>query len=214
MMWEKHIALFVSENLPGLERETLDRIVLFGNEVLKWNGAINLISRRNTELILTRLIIEALFLLKILRGNESILDIGAGGGFPGVPLLLCSQVKIVMAESKSKRAAFLNHIVHLLNLKHAYVLRETIRTSSIHDLGKFDALWAKAALPLEALFSLGREGLFPGGTLILFRPFQGKREKYHLQSLTEASGFASPIFKVFSYPDLYLTRTITTCQKI
>jgi 16S rRNA (guanine527-N7)-methyltransferase len=210
---EVYLEGLIRETFPEIGMDSISKILIFYREVLKWNQAINLISRRDQEATAVKLIIDALFLTKILIGNERVLDIGAGAGIPGVPVLLSTNVEMFLAESRQKRAAFLSRIVHLLRLKQAHIINETMDVNSATKLGRFHMLWSKAAIPLEALFSLGQVCLDTGGRLILFRPFQGKKEKASLKALAEVKGFSIPVFRVYSCPELYLTRTITVCQK-
>jgi len=213
MNYEEELRHLLKRYFPEVEPAHGEKILLFYREVLKWNRSINLVSRKDPEKTVERLIVDSLFLLRILEENRRILDIGSGAGFPSIPILLCLNVEIVMAESRKKKVAFLNHVVQLLNLKNARVIGETVSDTSIRKLGRFDAFWAKAALPLEALFSMGASCLYPGGKLVLFRPFEGRKERKLLENMAESHGFSPPVSGVYSCPELYLTRTLTVCQK-
>jgi len=210
---EIYLEGLIRKTFPEIGTDFFPKIRIYYREVLKWNRVINLISRKQPGTTAVRLIIDALFLTKVLKGNERILDIGTGAGFPGIPVLLSSNVEMVLAESRQKRVAFLNQIVQLLRLTRAQVIHEMVDENSATKLGRFHMLWSKAALSLESLFSLGQVCLDAGGRLVLFHPFQGKKEKKLLKALAEAKGFSIPVFRVYSCPELCLTRTLTVCQK-
>jgi len=213
MNYEEELRRLLKRYFPEIEPARWGKILLFYHEVLKWNEGINLISRRNPEKTALKLVLDSLFLLKVLEGNERVLDVGSGAGFPAFPVLLCLDIEVVMAESRRKKAVFLNHVIRLLGLKNARVIGEKVTAETVHKLGKFDVFWAKAALPLETIFSLGKECLDPGGKLILFRPFMERRKKRLLENMAKTHGFSPPTFGIYSCTELYLTRTLTVCQK-
>ncbi len=213
MNFETELTSLLEAYFPEIGEGPVRKLLLFYREVLKWNTGINLVSRKEPGRTVIRLILDSLFLLKVLEGNERALDIGSGAGFPGVPLLIVSGMSMVLAEARRKRAAFLNHVIHLLNLDQGRVVNESICVDSVGRLGLFGAVWAKAALPIQSLFSIGQMCLQPGGSLILFHPFRDKKERRRVEGLAEAYGFLPPVFNVYSCPDLYLTRTLTVCRK-
>jgi 16S rRNA (guanine527-N7)-methyltransferase len=86
--------------------------------LLKWNKKLNLTSIRTTEEILQRHFVESIFCARHLpKGVKTLLDIGSGGGFPGVPIAICRpEIVVTLAESQGKKAAFLRETVRTLRL--------------------------------------------------------------------------------------------------
>ncbi len=212
-MWKKQLAHFISENFSGMDREPFEKLVFFGNEVLKWNASINLISRKNPELTLVRLVIDSLFLLNILNGNETFLDIGAGAGFPAIPVLLGSHTKGALAEVRKKRAAFLKHILHALDITNASVIEQAVTHETTLEASNFDCLWSKAGISHQQLFTIGEKWLCPGGRLIIFRPFQTSGERNRVMALARHHHLSYAGYKVFKVPSLPLTRTLIIYEK-
>ncbi len=199
---------------PDIYQVSESSLIIFYREILKWNKTLNLVSRKDPERATMRLIIDSLYLRHVIEGNEVILDIGAGAGFPSIPLMLCHDAcEIVMAESRKKRAAFLQHIIYLLKIDNASVVCETVSEDFFKDYESFDIIWAKAALPLKRLFVLGKRGLKKGGKLVFFRSFEKKDERERLRRAATEHGYTPPSQNVYSCPDLYLTRTITVCRR-
>ena len=214
MRREPELGSLLERYFPDVGPKQRERLLLFHREVLKWNAGINLISRKAPALTAARLLIDSLFLLEVLDGDGRVLDIGAGAGFPSIPVGIVQEMELVLVEARRKRAAFLNHLVHLLDLQQIRVIPERVRDDAfLRDLGKFDFFWSKAALPLKTLFALSETCLTEGGRLVLFRSFQEKRERNTLKKLAESHGFSPPISRVYSCPDLFLTRTLTLCRK-
>ncbi len=213
MTWEKQLALFFEENFPELGNDVFQRLVAFGNEVLKWNRATNLISRKNPAITLARQIADSLFLLHILRGDESFLDIGAGAGFPSIPVMLGSQARGTLCEARKRRAAFLEYIIRHLEIAETRLLCQTITPDSPLEESGFDCLWSKAGIRAETLFACSARWVRDGGTLFLLRPFHSPEEETNLESLATRFYFTYDSTRIFESPSLDLTRTLTVFRK-
>ncbi len=85
--------------------------------ILKWNARINLTAIREPEQIVRRHFGESLFAGLHLGPCDSLLDFGSGAGFPGIPIqLLRPELPVTLAESRSRKAAFLHETVRALAL--------------------------------------------------------------------------------------------------
>ena len=93
--------------------------------LLKWNARINLTAVREPREIVTRHFGESLFVARHLLDSSSsgtVVDVGSGAGFPGVPLAMWTpQAKVTLIESNGKKAAFLNELIYQLGLRNAKV---------------------------------------------------------------------------------------------
>jgi len=96
--------------------------------LLKWNARINLTAIREPGEIVQRHFGESLFAAKHLleqRLPQTVIDLGSGAGFPGVPFaLLASEVQVTLIESQQKKATFLKELIHTLGLKNAKVFSD------------------------------------------------------------------------------------------
>lgn len=93
--------------------------------LLKWNSRMNLTAVRSPQEMLTRHFGESFFAAKNLIARDwqgSIVDVGSGAGFPGIPLALwAASAQVRLIESNAKKAAFLNQVIRGLELKNAKV---------------------------------------------------------------------------------------------
>jgi 16S rRNA (guanine527-N7)-methyltransferase len=102
--------LFAAGNLYAALAAFLDLL-------LKWNARTNLTAIRDPEEIVRRHFGESLFVAGHLGDCDSLLDFGSGAGFPGIPIqLACPTLKVTLAESQGKKAAFLREAVRELGL--------------------------------------------------------------------------------------------------
>ena len=194
---------------PALATRSRDRIELYLQELLRFNRSTNLISRMDPELRAVALMQECVRAglgLSALPGGPW-LDLGSGGGFPGVILgCLCPEQSIVLLERRRTRAEFLERVVRLLRLDACRVIVGDGLDESPGGLrrGSFSLATAKAvAAPAEVVGWLG-PWLSTNGRILLFhRPLadeiEAVGEGWALErtwgtSEPDASGAASAAF--------------------
>jgi 16S rRNA (guanine527-N7)-methyltransferase len=94
------------------------KLLIYLELIMKWNARINLTGIRTPEEIVRRHFGESLVVGSHLGASGTLLDFGSGAGFPGVPIqLLRPDVRVTLAESQGKKAAFLNEVVRSLGLQ-------------------------------------------------------------------------------------------------
>ena len=95
----------------------IDRLAVYLELLLRWNRKTNLTSIRNPASIVERHFGESLFTAAHLSPTGTLLDYGSGAGFPGIPIQLAlPQLSVTLAESQSKKAAFLSEAARVLEL--------------------------------------------------------------------------------------------------
>ena len=142
--------------LTDLQTDQLDQYVKL---LLDWNKKINLISRKDEENIWTYHILHSispLFKVKIFKGSK-IVDIGSGGGLPGIPLkILCPDISLLCLDATKKKITSVSQMVEDLKLKNVNVVwgrAEEVGMQSMH-LHNFDFAIARAVGPLNELIAL------------------------------------------------------------
>lgn len=95
----------------------LDQLGVYLDLLLRWNGKTNLTAVRDPELIISRHFGESLFTARHLPRRKTLLDLGSGAGFPGLPIQLAlPELQVTLAESQNKKASFLREVVRALGL--------------------------------------------------------------------------------------------------
>jgi 16S rRNA (guanine527-N7)-methyltransferase len=93
------------------------RLVTYFDLLFRWNQKINLTSLTNIDEAIDRLLLEPVAAARELAHSPSIIDLGSGGGSPAIPLALAlSAPRLVMVESRSRKAAFLREAVRELGM--------------------------------------------------------------------------------------------------
>ncbi len=138
-----------------------------------WNEKVNLVSRKDIENLTVKHILHSLSLVKYIRFDDGarVLDIGTGGGFPGIPLAIYyPNVKFTLVDSIEKKIKVVEDIVQQLNLKNV----EVVRTRAEDLKQEFDYVVSRAVAPMEELVRwsikrciMGQMGSLPNGWVVL-----------------------------------------------
>jgi 16S rRNA (guanine527-N7)-methyltransferase len=159
--------------LTPVSRETAARLDRFAALLLDWQQRMNLIASSTERVLWTRHIADSLQLIDLAPDAEIWVDLGSGGGFPGV-VIACALAdkpgaRVHLVESVRKKAAFLREAVRVCQVP-GLVHAERIADFVKHAPARIDVVTARALAPLDRLLSeaspllkTGATGLFPKG---------------------------------------------------
>ena len=113
----QRIALLLEDYYPDPSEQLVAQLSTYLDLLLKWNARTNLTAIRDSEEIVRRHFGESLFVAAHLPDCATLLDLGSGAGFPGLPIQLARPALLVtLAESQNKKASFLREVVRTLGL--------------------------------------------------------------------------------------------------
>jgi 16S rRNA (guanine527-N7)-methyltransferase len=117
----------IHKYFPELSVKQIEQFTDLQNLYEYWNSRINVISRKNIETLYTNHILHSLAIAKIIQFKKGtkILDIGTGGGFPGIPLaILFPEVNFLLVDSIGKKIKVVNEITKAVGLTNVRTLHE------------------------------------------------------------------------------------------
>lgn len=138
-----------------------------------WNAKINVISRKDIDNLYEHHILHSLAIAKVLtfRRGTAILDVGTGGGFPGIPLaILFPECQFTLIDSIGKKIRVAYEIAQAIGLDNVTCIQERAE----EEKGKFDFVVSRAVMPLPDLVKLVRKNVshtqrnaMPNGLIVL-----------------------------------------------
>lgn len=136
--------------------------------LLKWNRAYNLTSITDPIEVYEKHFADSSMPARFIPENANLVDIGAGAGFPGIPLkILREDLNVTLIEATSKKVNFCEHVIRELKLKNISVIHGRAEEKAIlNKAGKYDVAISRATLKLPAFIKVGAGYLKSGGILI------------------------------------------------
>jgi 16S rRNA (guanine527-N7)-methyltransferase len=116
-----------------LDADQVSALTTYYRELDHWNKKINLSAIHNPNEIAIKHFLDSLLYGQALeqRKNASLLDVGSGAGFPGLPLkILVPELRVTLLEPNEKKTSFLRHVIGTLDLKNVSVVSKNLRDFS------------------------------------------------------------------------------------
>ena len=158
------------KNFSKTEKEKME---LYVQEALAFNKKHNLFIRANKDEVFEKDILDCVPLVEKIEKESKILDLGSGGGFPGVVLaILRPDCEVHLLEKSQKKCYFLNKIKDTLRLDNIKVLKQTITKNN--TLEEYPTITARAFSSTQNILSLTEKNLKKNGKYLLLK---GRIEK-------------------------------------
>ncbi len=203
----------------GLPVEEPDRVRLLwlGEELLRWNRRVNLTAITRMDEVVEKHIVDSLALLPLLSGRERVLDVGSGGGFPGLPLkIACNSLRLVSVDAVAKKINFQRHVVRQLGLTDCIPLH--MRIEDVPDwegFGQgFDVIVSRAFASLDDFVRLTLPCLAEGGRLVAMKGPEGDRELLQGSGLLAGLGLRSEGVERITLPASGAERLLISLRKV
>ena len=141
------------------------------SELLEWNKKFNLTSITDPEEIKVKHFEDSLSLLRAIKlTGQSIIDVGAGAGFPGVPLkIACPAIKLTLLEATRKKSDFLKHLAATLELKNVEIIWKRAEEFARQKREVFDLAISRAVADLNLLCEYCLPFVKLGGMFIAYK---------------------------------------------
>jgi 16S rRNA (guanine527-N7)-methyltransferase len=172
-------------------RNHVEQFMRYLAHLIEWNKAINLTAIIDPKEIIIKHFVDSLVALVATSfpQNGVVLDVGSGGGFPGIPLkILRSDMRLVLVEPIQKKCSFLNSVIGLLKLQDVSTFDGTIEQYAKLTLRHVIDTIVVRALKYEKIKKHIPALLTPKGKVVLYRTVAIKKweigEEFHLVSET------------------------------
>lgn len=157
-----------------LELFHVEQFIKYYDLLIKWNQKMNLTAITEERDVVIKHFLDSLSVVKSgkINGCEKIIDVGAGAGFPSIPLkILYPSLKLTIVDSLKKRTVFLEELVHQLNLNDTDIIHgraeDLGRDTSLRE--KFDISLSRAVARLNVLVEYCLPFVKTGGYMIALK---------------------------------------------
>ncbi len=163
-------------NVSGQQAQLMS---LHAKELMLWNKKINLTAIKQPMQIVEKHFIDCLAASSFIQNEKSIIDMGSGGGFPGIPLkIMKPELEIILMDSSRKKINFLKHVIRLLDLKNIEAVHT--RVQDLHEnilyKNRFDAVISRAFTELSSFVDLASPFLNKRGFIYAMKGKHAKKE--------------------------------------
>jgi 16S rRNA (guanine527-N7)-methyltransferase len=157
----------------------LDQFAVYAAELMHWNRTVNLTTINDPKEVVAKHFLDSLAPATFLSPHASLLDIGSGGGFPGIPLkIVFPNLSVCLIESSRKKVSFLKHVIRTLRLQNIDAVNR--RAEDFSPDAPFGVVISRAVSGLDRLIEIGRPLLADDGMIIAFK---GKNVKTEVEAV-------------------------------
>jgi 16S rRNA (guanine527-N7)-methyltransferase len=160
--------------------------------LIEWNERGNIVSKSDLPRLVERHLVESLAAVPVVDslGGSDLVDIGSGGGFPGVPIqIVRPKLRVTLLESRRMKSLFLQKVVQDLGLASASILHSRAEDAARTDPHlQFDIATARAVAAIPELTDWAAPMLRTGGHLVTFKGSRLEEELENWKSAREPWG--------------------------
>ena len=149
---------FVNKYFPNLTAAQLAQFGALGALYADWNQTINVISRKDIDNLYIHHVLHSLGLAKVItfRPGTAVMDVGTGGGFPGIPLaILFPDVTFHLVDSIGKKIRVAQEVAQAIGLANVTFAHENVK----EEKRKFDFVVNRAVMDLSEMCRLVRKNI-------------------------------------------------------
>jgi 16S rRNA (guanine527-N7)-methyltransferase len=143
---------------PNITDKQKEQFAALFDLYMDWNSKINVISRKDIENLYERHVLHSLAIAKVLhfKAGSSIIDVGCGGGFPGIPLAIYfPEVEFLLLDSIGKKIKVCTEVANAIGLTNVSCIHSRIED----EKRKFDFVVSRAVMPLSDLERLSKKNV-------------------------------------------------------
>ena len=219
--WKQLLEAGAGEMRIDITSRQIDQLTIHAQELSYWQKKINLTSIKDPKLVAVKHFLDSMAPVKIIPSNGLLLDIGTGGGFPGIPLkIYLPDLRVTLIDSSRKKVSFLKHIIRKISLKGIDAIEG--RVENLSPPTRFDIIVSRALSSLDILIQTGWPLLADEGMMIAYKGVDIEAEMKTARSVIIEDGSVKKSaedllsFRVENYtlPYLDLKRSLVLIRRL
>lgn len=204
------------DNKQRVNDEQQKNFFEYMNLLLEWNEKINLTAITEPCEVIKKHFLDSLTILDEIKENESVIDVGTGAGFPGIPLAICSKANFILVDSLNKRINFLKEVKEKINLNNIEIYHARAEEFAKNKLyrEKFDVAVSRAVAPMNILVEYLIPFVKVGGKIVCMKGPKAEEELEEAKKAIEILGGKVEQIKEFNLGEEQISRKIIIIKKI
>ncbi|WP_439645292.1 16S rRNA (guanine(527)-N(7))-methyltransferase RsmG [Geotalea toluenoxydans] len=182
-----------------LSPEQVEKLVLYAEELKKWNRKINLTAINSDEDIVIKHFVDSLALAKFVKADAMLVDIGSGAGFPCIPLkIIMPALRVTSVDAVEKKIIFQRNVARLIGLAGFEAVHG--RAEQLQPDNKADAVVSRAFSDILTFAGMAKRLMKPEGMIIAMKGKEGREEAEHAKVKLEQMGLTVSAVEEFRLP--------------
>ena len=207
---------YLYEMQINLDESQVKQFYRYMNLLIEWNEKVNLTAITDPHEIILKHFIDSLTINEYIKQGTTVIDVGSGAGFPGIPLKICRQdIDVVLLDSLNKRVNFLNEVISNLDLQKVVAVHgraeELARNKQYRE--KFDCATSRAVANMATLSEYLIPFLKIGGTAICMKGAFVEEELQNSKNAVYLLGAEIIRREEFNLPQADMVRNVILIEK-
>lgn len=201
----------------NISKEELEKFYQYMEVLIEWNEKINLTAIIEPNDIILKHFIDSITINKYVEGQQNVIDIGTGAGFPGIPLkILNKDVKVTLLDSLNKRIQFLKEVgkqLELTNIEYIHSRAEELAANALYRQ-QYDVVTSRAVARLTTLLEYMLPFVKIGGRCICMKGSNIREELEEAEKAIQLLGGKVEKIENLLLPDSNQERNIVIIKKV
>lgn len=203
------------EFIPEVSPQAVDKLLRYSDLLLEKNKVMNLTAVTDPCEVVTRHFLDCASLAPYIKRGETVLDVGTGAGFPGLPLaILCPGAEFTLLDAQRKRIDFLTEVVDALELTNVFPVHGRAEEFAAMHRASFDLAVSRAVADLRVLCELALPMVKVGGVFYAMKAADCMDEVGSASQAFAVLGAPSAELLHYTVPHDGVERVLVRLQKI
>ena len=198
--WKQLVRDGAEEMGIPLRMDQVDQLAQHCEMLVFWNRKTNLTAITDPAEIAVKHVLDSLAAVNIIPAGSTVLDMGSGGGFPGIPIKIASpSLSMTLMEASAKKVTFLKHVIRTLGLIDCTAVSGRVeQLAAAHEFsGRFQSVVCRSFAPLHQLLVWGLPFLSEDGRIIALKGDHVEAEIEEFQSKNKSTPFPGTLEVVY-----------------
>ncbi len=199
-----------------LSAAAVTQFTVYFEELLRWSSKIDLVSQTDPSEIIRKHFLDSLAIIPLLEEHSSVLDLGSGAGFPGLPIAIAlPYIRVALLEARRKRVSFLKEVARKLKTPNVTVYegRAEVLAQQPDLRNGFAVVLTRATWNLRTFLFLSHPFIQPGGIALAMKGPQLECELRALESNSHLHDFVLQHRQRYVLPGSEEQREVVTFHK-